>query len=260
MLIHSGANTMNARTILFTVVLILIDCIVASARQQYQQRVPSHADYSRRIPSKKGRITLKPMNQPRKRPPLQMETTLRRYLEPPAANSVSHYRHYLLAKDESFPKNHRPNYSSVAHRHFRKDRPHYVRDHDPFNDNNDYDNNEQDNKATQSIEHKTKKKQNKKSSLELSPDGDRVEFHIQGQDGPATYVFGFDTGDEKNRQFRLEEKSKDGTVKGHYGYYDARGKLRAIKYVARPEEGYVEKHHQQLSNGSSEEKINYPTD
>lgn len=56
----------------------------------------------------------------------------------------------------------------------------------------------------------------------------------------------------KNRQFRLEEKSKDGTVKGHYGYYDARGKLRTIKYLARPIEGYQEKHHE--SNDLSQEK------
>lgn len=46
-----------------------------------------------------------------------------------------------------------------------------------------------------------------------------------------------------NRQYRLEEKLKDGTVKGQYGYYDARGKLRSIKYVAKPSEGYQEQHH-----------------
>ena len=33
------------------------------------------------------------------------------------------------------------------------------------------------------------------NASEISPDGDRVEFQIQGHDGPKTYVFGFDTGD-----------------------------------------------------------------
>lgn len=56
-----------------------------------------------------------------------------------------------------------------------------------------------------------------------------------------------------NRQFRLEERSKDGSVKGHYGYYDARGKLRTVRYVARPIEGYTEKHHES-NNASSEEQ------
>ena len=57
----------------------------------------------------------------------------------------------------------------------------------------------------------------------------------------------------KNRQFRLEERLKDGTVKGHYGYYDARGKLRTIRYLARPFEGYKEKHHESNSPSSEEE-------
>lgn len=45
----------------------------------------------------------------------------------------------------------------------------------------------------------------------------------------------------------MEEKLKNGTVKGHYGYYDARGKLRTIKYLAQPVEGYEEKHHESNS-------------
>ena len=56
----------------------------------------------------------------------------------------------------------------------------------------------------------------------------------------------------KNRQYRLEERFKDGTVKGQYGYYDARGKLRAIKYIASPMEGYEEKHHESFLPNSSE--------
>jgi hypothetical protein len=51
----------------------------------------------------------------------------------------------------------------------------------------------------------------------------------------------------------LEERLKDGTVKGHYGYYDARGKLRAIKYLARPFEGYKEKHHESNNLAYKEE-------
>lgn len=48
----------------------------------------------------------------------------------------------------------------------------------------------------------------------------------------------------KNRQFRLEERHRDGTVKGQYGYYDAKGKLRRVRYVAKPFEGYTEIHHE----------------
>lgn len=43
-------------------------------------------------------------------------------------------------------------------------------------------------------------------------------------------------------------------MKGQYGYYDARGKLRSIKYVAKPLEGYQEKHHKS-TNSDSENAI-----
>ncbi|XP_054011644.1 uncharacterized protein LOC128894164 isoform X1 [Hylaeus anthracinus] len=78
----------------------------------------------------------------------------------------------------------------------------------------------------------------------LSKETDRIQFQIEGHKGPQTYMFGFDTGHGKNRQYRLEERLQDGTVKGQYGYYDARGKLRTVQYIARPFEGYVEKHHE----------------
>ncbi|XP_076637149.1 uncharacterized protein LOC143349642 [Colletes latitarsis] len=78
----------------------------------------------------------------------------------------------------------------------------------------------------------------------LSKETDRIQFQMEGHDGPQTYIFGFDTGHGKNRQYRLEERLQDGTVKGQYGYYDARGKLRTVRYVARPFEGYTEKHHE----------------
>ncbi|XP_071869621.1 uncharacterized protein [Bombus fervidus] len=78
----------------------------------------------------------------------------------------------------------------------------------------------------------------------LSEDTDRIQFQIEGHEGPKTYLFGFDTGNGKNRQYRLEERHRDGTIKGQYGYYDALGKLRKIQYVAKPFEGYTEIHHE----------------
>ena len=78
----------------------------------------------------------------------------------------------------------------------------------------------------------------------LSKETDRVQFQIEGHEGPETYIFGFDTGYGKSRQYRLEERHRDGTVKGQYGYYDAKGKLRTVRYIARPFEGYMEKHHE----------------
>ncbi|XP_076759413.1 uncharacterized protein LOC143428438 [Xylocopa sonorina] len=78
----------------------------------------------------------------------------------------------------------------------------------------------------------------------LSEDTDRVQFQIEGHEGPQTYIFGFDTGYGKNRQYRLEERHRDGTIKGQYGYYDAKGKLRRVHYVASPFDGYTEIHHE----------------
>ncbi|XP_072158253.1 uncharacterized protein [Bemisia tabaci] len=68
--------------------------------------------------------------------------------------------------------------------------------------------------------------------------GDRVEFQMHGQSGPDSYKFGFDTGKGENRQFRYEEKENDGTIKGHYGYYDQHGKLHVVNYAAHPEHGF----------------------
>ncbi|XP_017883053.1 uncharacterized protein LOC108626730 [Ceratina calcarata] len=78
----------------------------------------------------------------------------------------------------------------------------------------------------------------------LSADADRIQFQIEGHKGPQTYIFGFDTGYGKNRQYRLEERHRNGTIKGQYGYYDAMGKLRRVKYIASPLEGYTEIHHE----------------
>ncbi|CAK9807879.1 hypothetical protein ANTPLA_LOCUS5545 [Anthophora plagiata] len=81
----------------------------------------------------------------------------------------------------------------------------------------------------------------------LSKDTDRMQFQIEGHEGPQTYIFGFDTGYGKSRQYRLEERHRDGTIKGQYGYYDAKGKLKKVRYVARPVEGYTEIHHESVT-------------
>ncbi|XP_019698062.1 uncharacterized protein LOC105185474 [Harpegnathos saltator] len=85
----------------------------------------------------------------------------------------------------------------------------------------------------------------KKATEQLS-DGSRVEFQLRNHHGPGTYIFGFDTGHGKNRQYRVEERLKDGSVKGRYGFYDAKGKLRIVNYVAAPSSGYQERHHETI--------------
>ncbi|XP_003428211.1 uncharacterized protein LOC100678218 [Nasonia vitripennis] len=168
-----------------------------------------------------------------------------RYLLPPAPGAESTYLKYrghptserFEQKGNGLPRNHRPEPKKE-----QDQRPVYARDHAPIELN----------QAEETLESKHKAKKKPSDSLELSADGDRIQFQIQGHEGPKTYIFGFDTGNGKNRQFRLEERLKDGTVKGHYGYYDARGKLRTIRYLARPFEGYQEKHHE--GNGVSAEE------
>ncbi|XP_020712085.2 uncharacterized protein LOC105692930 [Athalia rosae] len=83
----------------------------------------------------------------------------------------------------------------------------------------------------------------KKDHPKLSQDGERINFQIHGHEGPQTYIFGYDTGNGENRHFRLEERLRDGSVKGHYGFYDANGKLKMVEYKASPMNGYEEKHH-----------------
>lgn len=45
------------------------------------------------------------------------------------------------------------------------------------------------------IDHHTKK-QEEEATLpwNLSKESDRLHFHVQGHEGPQTYIFGFDTG------------------------------------------------------------------
>ncbi|RZB62203.1 uncharacterized protein BDFB_002595, partial [Asbolus verrucosus] len=76
------------------------------------------------------------------------------------------------------------------------------------------------------------------SSSSSAPHGERHEFHMAGHDGPHSYKWGFDTGKGHNRQFRYEERDKEGIVKGHFGFYDKRGKLQMVNYDAHPHEGY----------------------
>ncbi|KAL0109237.1 hypothetical protein PUN28_014372 [Cardiocondyla obscurior] len=86
-----------------------------------------------------------------------------------------------------------------------------------------------------------------------SADGSRIDFQIRNHRGPGTYIFGFDTGHGKNRQYKMEERRRDGSVKGQYGFYDAKGKLRVISYTAGPVNGYQERHHETITYKSDNE-------
>ena len=41
-----------------------------------------------------------------------------------------------------------------------------------------------------------------------------------------------------NRQFRYEERTAEGYVKGRYGFYDKYGKLHVVNYSADPIHGF----------------------
>ncbi|XP_071564754.1 uncharacterized protein [Temnothorax nylanderi] len=86
-----------------------------------------------------------------------------------------------------------------------------------------------------------------KRATDRSSDGSRVDFQIRNHQGPGTYIFGFDTGHGKNRQYKMEERRRDGSVKGRYGFYDAKGKLRVVSYIAGPAGGYQERHHETIA-------------
>ncbi|XP_046414637.1 uncharacterized protein LOC124176872 isoform X1 [Neodiprion fabricii] len=135
--------------------------------------------------------------------------------------------------------------SPVNKTHLKNHRPVYDREHDPE---------ELTESSTNGKAERLHRrpKEDPKDTLTLSQDGDRVEFQIHGHEGPETYIFGYDTGDGKNRHFRLEERLRDGSVKGHYGYYDANGKLKMVEYKVRPIGGYVEKHHKSNDHESDQ--------
>lgn len=41
-----------------------------------------------------------------------------------------------------------------------------------------------------------------------------------------------------NRQFRVENRDKEGNVEGQYGYFDGRGKMKVVKYTSKVNEGF----------------------
>ncbi|CAN7989546.1 unnamed protein product [Ixodes hexagonus] len=64
------------------------------------------------------------------------------------------------------------------------------------------------------------------------PAGKRHQYLLQDHAGKGSYKFGYDTGEGPHQNFRQEERSSDGTVRGRYGYMDANGYLRVVEYVA----------------------------
>lgn len=42
----------------------------------------------------------------------------------------------------------------------------------------------------------------------------------------------------ENRQFRVEQRDKDGNVVGEYGYKDGGGKMNVFKYTSSAAEGF----------------------
>ncbi|XP_077539309.1 larval cuticle protein 16/17-like [Haemaphysalis longicornis] len=65
------------------------------------------------------------------------------------------------------------------------------------------------------------------------PAGKRTQYMVQDHAGKGSYKFGYDTGEGARQQnFRQEERTSDGTVRGRYGFTDANGYLRVIEYIA----------------------------
>ncbi|KAH9425243.1 hypothetical protein DERP_014680 [Dermatophagoides pteronyssinus] len=61
----------------------------------------------------------------------------------------------------------------------------------------------------------------------------QVHYVNIGEDLAGDYKFGYDTGKNgAGQSFREESRLPDGTVKGAYGYIDAEGKQRIVKYSA----------------------------
>lgn len=58
-----------------------------------------------------------------------------------------------------------------------------------------------------------------------------IEFGFCGQ----IYLFFLCS---KERQFRIEQREADGSVKGEYGYMDKNGKMHLTKYSASEAEGF----------------------
>jgi len=61
----------------------------------------------------------------------------------------------------------------------------------------------------------------------------QVHYVNIGQDLAGDYKFGYDTGKGAlGQSFREEARTADGTVKGAYGYIDAQGQQRIVRYTA----------------------------
>ncbi|KAK0095264.1 hypothetical protein PV326_008808 [Microctonus aethiopoides] len=186
--------------------------------------IENHYDRKRRHRVSKT----KPLNEPRK-----LANIPSLYLEPPA--NIKHQWNNKLKKNSLVEKS-KKNLSTKN----RDDiNPMYIRDHAPVQ--------QQQQKTQISVDNDNEEiKKPEKINEKNSERKNRVDFHVHGHQGPNSYIFGFDTGSGKNRQFRLEEKHKNGTVTGHYGYYDARGILRKIYYTSDPVNDYEE-----ITNGHS---------
>lgn len=42
----------------------------------------------------------------------------------------------------------------------------------------------------------------------------------------------------KDRQFRIEQRDDDGSIRGQYGYVDKRGRVHLTKYTSTAEQGF----------------------
>ncbi|XP_022235622.1 uncharacterized protein LOC111083407 [Limulus polyphemus] len=71
-----------------------------------------------------------------------------------------------------------------------------------------------------------------------SGSGKHFQFHEQGQKGPHSYRYGYDTGDSYNPLTRFEERDGNGVVRGYYTYRDPYGKLQRVEYMAHPKLGF----------------------
>ncbi|XP_015126599.1 uncharacterized protein LOC107048115 [Diachasma alloeum] len=150
------------------------------------------------------------------------------FLKPPTIQKHNIYSCHKKIMDEKLMKNRlvtdaTPQSWSSKKEKYRASMNFYIRDHAP---------------TQQSESSEEQKKDEKLEETQHSDEIERINFHIHGHEGPETYVFGYDTGNGNNRQFRYEERHDNGTVTGYYGYYDARGKLRKVYYTSHPSIGY----------------------
>ncbi|XP_063982870.1 uncharacterized protein LOC135165471 [Diachasmimorpha longicaudata] len=148
------------------------------------------------------------------------------FLKPPSVQKLNMYNYYKNIMDQKLLTNHET-YTTPKTRKgeekYKASTSFYIRDHAPTH-------------GSQSTEKTIQDEQ--LEGTEHSNEVERINFHIHGHEGPETYVFGYDTGNGNNRQFRYEERHDNGTVTGHYGYYDARGKLHKVHYTSHPSIGY----------------------